>query len=64
MNPIYIEHYIHEGCDCYKLDMPWTKYAKDTQVLCRVDQGYEFAMKLAMGLLSIYFCNLIADKPV
>jgi len=51
MNPVYIKYYSHEGCDCYKIDLPWTKYAKYTQVLCPVDHGYMTAERLATGVL-------------
>jgi hypothetical protein len=51
MNPIYIDYYSHEGCDCYKIDLPWTDYKKDTRVLCPVDRGLEFASTLAIGVI-------------
>ena len=55
MNPIYLEYYCHEDCDCYKIDLPWTKYAKDTQVLCREEQGIAYARTIAMGLICQHF---------
>jgi hypothetical protein len=47
MNPIYIQYYSHEGTDCYKIDLPYTPYRKDTRVLCRVDEGLELAKERA-----------------
>lgn len=52
INPIYIQHYSHTGCDCYKIDVPWTEYRKDTLVLCKVSDGIEKAKKLAEKILA------------
>jgi hypothetical protein len=38
-NPIFIEYYPHEGCECYKVLNPWTKYAQEKIVLCTVKDG-------------------------
>lgn len=51
MNPIYIEYYVHEGCECYKIDLPWTRYNKATSVLCKVEEGIEFARLIAIGVI-------------
>ena len=51
MNPIFIEYYAHEGCDCYKVKNPWTRYLEEKIVLCRVDEGLETASKLAKEVL-------------
>lgn len=51
MNPIYKEYYSHENCECYKIDIPWTKYGKDTKVLCKVSEGYNYAATLAIGVI-------------
>ena len=51
MNPIYIAHYPHEGCDCYKIDLPWTKYWRSTVVLCPVSEGVERARLIAVGVI-------------
>lgn len=47
MNPIYIEYYPHENAQCYKINLPWTKYRKYIRVLCRVDEGIDLAMQRA-----------------
>jgi len=52
MNPIYIEYYVHEGCDCYKIDDPWTRYAAHKHVLCRVDEGLPLARLMAVGVVN------------
>lgn len=50
-NPIFIEYYSHEGCDCYKTLNPWTDYNKETIVLCRIDEGLEKAKTLCIQVL-------------
>ena len=47
MNPIYIAYYSHENQVCYKIDLPWTQYRRETIVLCPVSDGYEKAKALA-----------------
>jgi hypothetical protein len=61
MNPIYIEYYSHERCDCYKINNPWTKYGKDVYVLCRVDQGIEFARLVAIGVINQCLSEALQD---
>ena len=51
-NPIYIEYYSHEECDCYKIDIPWTSYAKSTVVLCPVSDGTARARLIAVGVIN------------
>ena len=51
MNPIFIEYYSHEGCDCYKINLPWPKFAQEKIVLCRVDQGLDWAKTIATGVI-------------
>jgi hypothetical protein len=46
-NPIFIEYYSHEGCDCYKVLIPWSNFSQEKLVLCRVDDGIEVAKALA-----------------
>lgn len=46
-NPLFIEYYAHSNCDCFKICMPWTKFRKDTVVLCDVDKGLDHAKDLA-----------------
>jgi len=62
-NPIYIDYYSHEKCDCYKIDLPWSGYAKDTLVLCHVSEGYGKARKLAIGAIAERLMEVTA-KPV
>ncbi len=45
-NPIFIEYYSHENCDCYKVLNPWTTYAEEKFVLCKVSEGIDLAKKL------------------
>ena len=58
MNPIYVEYYSHEKGDCYKIDMPYSKYRKETQVLCPVSKGYQFARVLALGIISKHIIEI------
>ena len=51
MNPIYIEYGIHQGTDCYKIDLPWTEHLKETITLCRVEDGIELARTLSIGTI-------------
>ena len=51
-SPIYIDFYTHENADCYKIDLPWTRYGKDTRVLCKVSDGYETAQLIAIGVIT------------
>lgn len=46
-NPLFIEFYPHTKCDCYKINMPWTKYRCHTLVLCAVAKGVAHAQRLA-----------------
>ncbi len=51
-NPIYIEYYSHERCDCYKVKNPWTAYKESVFVLCPISEGLEKAKKLAANILT------------
>jgi hypothetical protein len=46
-NPIFIEYYSHEKCDCYKILNPFTRYKRHIIVLCKVSEGLEKARQLA-----------------
>jgi len=50
-NPIYVDYYSHEGCSCYKIDLPWTSYKKDTMVLCPTKDGYKKAQSIARKVI-------------
>lgn len=63
MNPIYIEYYIHEQCACYKINLPWTEFAKDIRVLCKVSEGIEKARLIAVGVVHEHLAEMIR-KPM
>lgn len=63
MNPIYIEYYSHENTECFKIDLPWGKYCKDTRVLCKISEGYEYAQMLAIGIVTKHLMEVIKDPP-
>lgn len=46
-NPIYEDFYSHEGCMCYKIDLPFSKYKSYTLVLCKVEEGIDKAKRVA-----------------
>jgi hypothetical protein len=48
MNPIFIEYYPHENCDCYKIRNPWSCYLSHTIVLYPTKDGIDKARQLAM----------------
>lgn len=60
-NPIYIEYYSHLACDCYKIDLPWSRYCKYTMVLCSVDKGKNYAIKLAKRIISEHLTFAIGE---
>lgn len=51
-NPIFIEYYPHEQCECYKVRNPWTKYAGEKIMLCKVSEGIGRATVLAGQVLT------------
>jgi Protein of unknown function (DUF550) len=46
-NGIFIEYYSHENADCYKILMPYTRWASEKRVLCPISEGLERAIQLA-----------------
>jgi len=62
MNPIYVEHCSSEHCDCYKIDLPWTKYRKESGVLCPVAKGYSLARLIATGVIVKHFAEATAKE--
>lgn len=50
---IFIEHYTHTGEKMYKIENHFTNYAKETLVLCKVSQGIEMALDLAIQEIEI-----------
>lgn len=61
MNPIYIDYYPHEKEDCYKINLPFTDYHKETTVLCKVSEGFELAQTLALGVLIRHITKEISN---
>lgn len=51
MNPIYIQYYSHEKANCYKINLPYTKYCEHRIVLCKVSDGLEEARRIAREIL-------------
>ena len=51
-NPIFIQYYSHEGCDCYKIKNPWPTYCEEIIVLCPVSEGLRKATMLARGVVN------------
>ena len=47
-NFLYIEWYSHDDAFCYKIDNQYTAYRKDVIVLCKVREGFEHALDLAI----------------
>jgi hypothetical protein len=61
MNPIFVEYYSHEKCDCYKIKLPWSKYAEEKVVLCKVSEGMEYAKLVATGVLVKYLLEVTKE---
>lgn len=61
-NPIFIEHYPHEGRECFKVKNPWTKYAEEKIVLCPVEQGIEKATELASQVLTQKLAEALKER--
>jgi hypothetical protein len=51
-NPIFIEYYPHENCDCYKILNPWTECHAHKIVLCPVSEGIDKAKYLAIVVIN------------
>lgn len=47
-NFLFIEYYSHEECEMYKILNEYTKYNEEKLVLCRVSEGIENALDLAI----------------
>lgn len=52
-NFIYTEWYSHEQAICFKIDNEYTKYAKETTVLCKVSEGIEKALRTAIEVITV-----------
>lgn len=60
-NPLFIEFYPHTNGDCYKIDLPWTKYRRDTLVLCDVAKGIAHAKRLARQAIAKHLAASLAE---
>lgn len=49
---LFIEYYPHTGEDMYKILNPYTKYAQEKIVLCRLSDGIEMALDFAINELT------------
>lgn len=61
-NPIFVEYYSHEGCNCYKLNLPWPRYAEEKVVLCRESAGFDRAREIAVEILHDYI-GVVLKRP-
>lgn len=50
----YIDYYTHTSMYMYKINNPYTPYAKDIVVLCSIDEGFEKALDIAYQRLKAY----------
>lgn len=46
-NPLFIEYYPHTQSDCFKINIPWTRWKAHTVVLCEASEGIAEARRLA-----------------
>lgn len=63
-NPIFIEHYTHEGCNCYKVLNPFTSYAEEKHVLCRESEGYEKAVNMCKVLMNEWLKQALSERCI
>ena len=50
-NFLFIEYYSHEDCNMYKILNEYTNYREDKLVLCKVEDGIEKALDLAIKFI-------------
>lgn len=62
MNPIFIEYYAHTSCDCYKINLPWSKYKSHTMVLCVVDEGEKRAKSIAKREIKKHLESVLKEQ--
>jgi hypothetical protein len=60
-NPLFIEYYPHTACDCYKINLPWTKYNTHTMVLCDVSKGLQEAKRLARRVIAEHLAAALEE---
>lgn len=51
-NFLFIEYYSHKESDCWKIMNEFTRYNNDKIVLCKLDEGIEKAIDLAISHIS------------
>lgn len=60
-NPIYTAYYSHLKGNCYKIDLPWSTYNRETIVLCLVSEGLEKAKKLAIEIINNHLMEALQN---
>ena len=63
-DPIFVDYYTHENSDCFKINLPFTAYNKDTLVLCPVSEGLKKAKELALEHLTKHIQEAIKNQRV
>ena len=63
-NPIYIDYYSHEKSDCYKINLPWTRYCHDVIVLCKVSEGLKKAKKIAHEVIKKHLTEALENEEI
>jgi hypothetical protein len=61
MNPLYIEYYPHTNREMYKIDLPWTKYARETRVLCPASKDIKHAKRLARRVIMKHLISALDE---
>lgn len=49
---LFIEFYSHENCDMFKIINEYTDYKEDKIVLCKLSEGIEKALDLAIKYIT------------
>jgi hypothetical protein len=58
---IFPAYYSHTGKDMWKIENIYTKYRKETLVLCGVDEGIEQALDIAIAEMKARKANFYAQ---
>ena len=45
---VFLEYYSHDDCPCWKIFNPFTQYGESKLVLCKMNDGIEKALILAI----------------
>lgn len=51
-NMVFLEFYSHDDCACWKILNPFTNYGEHKIVLCRMDEGIEKALTVAIQVIN------------